>query len=386
MNQRILIIIRRLGMGGIEQATVTLANALATQGHRVELLVLKGQPQLTPAPDVTVHCRDLDREARRSLGGIGCYLLGRTLLKITFRNATIAWHGQAIGRRFQAFLDDQEQGDMAYDLILVRGQGAFELLWSIHDPRLWQMVEAVTGRYQGRRHEPAWVTRLLYANKQVICVSEGVRQGLSIHLEQADVALKELRVIHNAVPIERIRQLSHQPMEGIPEGPYLVHVARLVPEKNQELLIDAYAIARSRGLELPLVIVGDGSERPRLLQQVNERGLSTSVLFVGQQANPYPWMAHASALVLSSRFEALGLVLIEALALGTQCIATDAPGGIREVLIEEQARLVADQNPDSLASAMLEAIHKPVQVKPEWADRFSEPKILPRFLRLAREN
>jgi len=75
MNQRILIIIRRLGMGGIEQATVTLANALATQGHRVELLVLKGQPQLTPSPDVTVHFRDLDREARRSLGGLALHLL-----------------------------------------------------------------------------------------------------------------------------------------------------------------------------------------------------------------------------------------------------------------------------------------------------------------------
>lgn len=383
MSQRILIVIRRLGMGGIEQATISLANAMAAEGHRVELLVLKGKPQLVPHPDVKIHCRDLDREARRSLDGLGRYLLGRTFFKLANRDVSLAWHGEAITRRFQSFLSEQEHGDTPFDLVLVRGQGAYELLWNLHDPRLWQMVEAVVGHHEGRRCEPAWQTHRLYADKQIVCVSEGIRQGLVAHLERSGVTASAIRVIHNAVPIERIRQLSQAPVNGLPEGPYLVHVARLVPEKHQALLIDAYARARARGLELSLVLVGDGSERPRLEQQAQELDVADHVRFVGQQANPYPWMAKASALVLSSRFEALGLVLIEALALGTQCVATDAPGGIREVLIDEQARLIADQDPDSLASAMLDAVDNPVEVKPEWAERFSEANILPRFLQLA---
>ncbi|QJQ99308.1 glycosyltransferase [Halomonas sp. PGE1] len=383
MAHRILIVVRRMGMGGVEQATVTLANAMAAEGHQVELLVLKGEPLLTPDDAVTVHRRDLDREARRTPAGLFLYMMGRTLLRLLFRGSGFAWHGPAIARRLDNFVAGQEKGASPYDLILVRGQGAYELLWDADDPRIWQMVESVTGHHKGRRRETSRQTRRLYAKKKVVCVSEGIRHGLEEHLEQAGITAAEIRVIHNAVPLDRVRQLSQASIEGLPDKPYLVHVARLVPEKNQALLIDAFAEARAKGLDLPLVIVGDGSERPRLEQQAQALGVADHVLFVGQQANPYPWMARASALVLSSRFEALGLVLIEALALGTQCVATDAPGGIREVLIEEQARLITDQDPESLASAMLAAVSNPILVKPDWAERFSEAYILPQFLKLA---
>ena len=94
-------------------------------------------------------------------------------------------------------------------------------------------------------------------------------------------------------------------------------------------------------------------------------------------------MARASALVLSSRQEGLGLVLIESLACGTQVVATDVPGGIREVMIEEQTRLLAENSVAGLAAKLQEAIRQPVAVRSEWADRFDASRIVPRVLSLS---
>ena len=48
MNKRVLVIVRRMGMGGVERASITLCNALVKRGHQVDLLVMKGDALLMP--------------------------------------------------------------------------------------------------------------------------------------------------------------------------------------------------------------------------------------------------------------------------------------------------------------------------------------------------
>ena len=136
-------------------------------------------------------------------------------------------------------------------------------------------------------------------------------------------------------------------------------------------------------LEPELVIIGQGSEEGRLRQLANQLGIAERVLFLGLKTNPYAYMARASALVLSSRQEGLGLVLIESLACGTQVVATDVPGGIREVMIGEQTRLLAENSVAGLATKLQEAIRQPVPVQAEWADRFDASRIVPQVLSLS---
>ncbi|GKW49738.1 glycosyltransferase [Halomonas sp. NCCP-2165] len=383
--KRILMVLRRLGMGGIEKATVVLANAMVREGHEVHLLIFKGQPELELDPRVRVHCRNLERESRKTPLGLAYYILSRTLLRFVVPGSSSVWPGFVVSRRFKDFLHQLEAADGRFDLILIRGQGAFELLWNFYDSRCWQMVEAVTGVYENRERESRWLTRKLFEGKRVICVSQGIADGLRHHLEDYGVMLADLRVIYNAVPIDDIRRLGNETPVPAFDRPYLVHVARLVPEKGQRVLIEAYYLARQQGVTAPLVIIGDGSERGRLEAQAERLGLRDHVHFLGQQSNPYPWVARASAFVLSSHFEGLGLVLIEALALGTQCVATDVPGGIREVLSGKQRRLVAEHGPASLAEKIREALVEPVAIDASFVERFEECTILPQFLLLIDE-
>ena len=379
-KKRVLIVLRRLGMGGIEQASMTLASAIAKEGHEVHMLALKGTPIYSPEPPVKLHCRDLEKEQRSSISGQLWNLLTRLVLKPLFPDSGFVWQGISCSKAFAPFVEGLETQHGRFDLILIRGQGAFELLWKVQDDRVWRVVEAVTGHFKG--YLASWLTRCLYQNHQVICVSQGVQDKLLKNLQRHNVLISKSKVIYNAVPLEKIKALAEEPHSPSFETAYLVHVARLVPIKQQKLLLNAYYLARQQGLDLPLVIIGDGSERRSLEALARRLAITEWVHFLGQQTNPFPWVAKATAFVLSSRSEGLGLVLIEALALGTQCVATDVPGGIREVLTDEQSRLLAEPSAESLAAKIIEAVNNPIKIDSAWTERFSEPRISHEYLDL----
>lgn len=378
IRRRILLVVRRIKTGGIERATLNLAEGLVQCGHDVHLMILKGQSEL-PVPDgVHVHYCDLDKLARRNLGFRLFDVFGRGVLRFLFPGSSFVWRGLLCSRAMQDITQTLEQQYGPFDLILLRGQGVFESLWNFSHPALWQVVEGPPATFShfglGR-----YFYRMLYADKQVVAVSAGIWRVLADELSRCHVQVRCHEVIHNALPIAAIRQQAQEPVADLPAKPYLIHVARLNPVKNQALLLESYAHS---AIQLPLVIVGDGKERSNLAALANQLGIADRVLFLGMKANPYPYMAHAAAFILSSRQEGLGLVLIEALACGTQIVATDVPGGIREVLVDELQRLLAENSVDGLAAKMKEALTDPVVIRSEWAERFDSSRIIPLFLNL----
>jgi hypothetical protein len=120
-------------------------------------------------------------------------------------------------------------------------------------------------------------------------------------------------------------------------GRHYLAVGRLAAQKNFRLLIDAFArIATARD---SLTIVGEGADRGALERQAAALGIVDRLAMPGH-INPIdPYLAEADALVLSSDYEGLGIVVIEALAAGLQVVATDC-GPNMAMLVEEAGRLV----------------------------------------------
>ena len=99
--------------------------------------------------------------------------------------------------------------------------------------------------------------------------------------------------------------------------------------------------------------MGDGPLRGALERQCAELGVLDDVNFLGFCENPLPYIKRASALILSSRYEGFGNVLVEALAVGTPVISTDCPYGPAEILENgKYGRLVAVDDVEDMASAM----------------------------------
>lgn len=376
-KQRVLLVARNLRVGGVERNTVNLANTLVDMGHEAHIIIFKNQRELLPDERVKVHLFDIDTINRLTLIGLLYDLFTRALLATTLRGSGFVWRGVYGGLIFRYLLKRLERRYGRFDRIIMRGQASFEHIWSFHDPRAFRVIVSPVKPSKGGALQ-RWYARLLYGNQRMVANSADVLDTLKRRLESEGVAAASLSLIHNPCPIARIQQMAEEPAP-VPQEPYLVHVARLVPQKNQELLLRAYKAA---AVEEKLYILGSGKEEKNLKKLAQSLGIADKVVFTGQQINPYPWMKHAKMFILSSRVEGFGLVLVESLACGTQVVSVDCPGGIRLILIEEQKRLIAEPTAEALAAKIREALVDPVTVKPEWYWRFDAKAVAQQFLDL----
>jgi glycosyltransferase involved in cell wall biosynthesis len=138
--------------------------------------------------------------------------------------------------------------------------------------------------------------------------------------------------------------------------PVVLGVGRLTRQKDFESLVRAFAQVRQHR-PARLLILGEGEERSALEALVRELGLESDVALPGFQAGAQACMTRAAVFVLSSAWEGLPTVLIEALAAGTTVVATDCPSGPREILRGgELGRLVPPGDVEALARGILAAL------------------------------
>jgi glycosyltransferase involved in cell wall biosynthesis len=167
----------------------------------------------------------------------------------------------------------------------------------------------------------------------VVAPSEGVGADL---VSLAGVDPERLHVIPNPIVTPRLPELAGRPVNDpwfAPGGPSVIlGVGALEPRKDFATLLRACAHLRGDGRALRLLVLGEGPERSRLEGLAAELGMAETCRLPGHVGNPYPYMARAAALVLSSRREGSGAVVVEALACGTPVVATDCPSGPRESL------------------------------------------------------
>ena len=124
-------------------------------------------------------------------------------------------------------------------------------------------------------------------------------------------------------------------------------------------MLAAFASLRER-CPSRLIVLGKGRLRPVLESQAKELRIAEHVDFPGFVQNPYAFMAKASLFVLSSRFEGLPTVLIEAMACGCPVVSTDCPFGPDEILEDGRwGELVPMSDAKALSEAMLRTLENP---------------------------
>jgi len=133
-----------------------------------------------------------------------------------------------------------------------------------------------------------------------------------------------------------------------------IHVGRFAPQKNHRLLVEAFAQALARLPSMELWLVGEGSLRPQVEEQVQKAGLVEHVRFLGLRRDIPELLSQADALLLPSDWEGVPLVVLEAMAAGKPVVATKV-GGVPE-LVEHGVTgfLVPPGDPGALAEAILQ--------------------------------
>jgi glycosyltransferase involved in cell wall biosynthesis len=226
--------------------------------------------------------------------------------------------------------------------------------------------------------------RMLRHFQRVCAVSDSIsRQLLKLGLDPGVV-----RRVDNGIDIHRFRPRPMPPSEGLAGPLRLGTAARLSPEKNLGLLIDALAECRDRGRILQLMIVGEGPERARLERRVRQLQLSEQVAMPGSIAGLEAWYPTLDAFVLPSLSEGMPLAVLEALACGCPVIAS-AVGSIPDLLEGVSGcRTVSPGDGQALVEALL-ALPEPdrplLAARERVARRYSGERMATRYAGIYRE-
>ena len=192
----------------------------------------------------------------------------------------------------------------------------------------------------------------------------GVSQGVTAELEGIPgMARDRVHTIYNPVVSadldRKTRESPRHPWFDDRSCPVILAIGRMKKVKDFPTLLRAFARLLDRR-PARLIVLGEGPLRPSLLSLARESGIAEHVDFPGFKENPYAFLAKADLFVLSSRYEALPTVLIEAMACGCPVVSTDCPVGPREIL--EGGRLgplVPVGDPETLATAMERTLEEP---------------------------
>ncbi|MBK5721506.1 glycosyltransferase [Dysgonomonas sp. Marseille-P4677] len=176
-------------------------------------------------------------------------------------------------------------------------------------------------------------------NEQIKCYSffdEIVSVSKSVQSSVEELFSHKSIVIYNPIDINKIKkEASLFTVDKEKKGLVFISVGRLVPQKGYDRLIPIIGKLVTEGFSLNLWIVGEGPERKRLEDLIQEWKLEGIVKLLGYQSNPYPYIKAADWFVFSSRYEGYGLVVAEALILETPVVS---------VMCAEMTQLLGEYN------------------------------------------
>jgi teichuronic acid biosynthesis glycosyltransferase TuaC len=191
--------------------------------------------------------------------------------------------------------------------------------------------------------------------------------GVSEALKEAMVTLgarpEKTCEIGNGVDSERFHPVARKDARqklGMPEdAEIIVSVGNLISTKGHRFLISAIARLVANHPKIRLYIVGEGPLRKELEAQAKQEGMQSRVLFVGRKPNEELklWYSAADASCLASSREGWANVLLESLACGTPVVATRV-GGAPEVIVSPEWGVLVDQNVESIANGLEQALQK----------------------------
>lgn len=334
---RIAMFLPSLRVGGAEKAMVQLANNFSERGYPVDLLLVKKEGEFLQ--DVSQAINVIDFQSRRTLTAL------LPLISYLRRRRPAGLIASMVHCNIVALLAKSMTG--VRTRILIRQENT--------------MSQAARNAPTTRGRLIPWIAKTMYPKADaIIAVSNGVADDLS---ESFGIPRESIKQVYSLCSIPEVVESSkdqvNHPWFQPGSPPAIVSLGRLTPQKDYGTLLKAFRIVRSQR-EVKLVIIGKGSEQDSLKELAGQLGISDDVCLPGFVSNPFAYIARAGVFALSSQWEGLGLVLVEAMACGTTVVSTDCPNGPREVLDGGRyGILVPMGDPEALAEGINRALDSP---------------------------
>ena len=343
-SRRVAFLLPSLAGGGAARVALNLAEEMLGRGLRVDLVLCRDagpyREQLPAGIEVHVLRRGSRLAARRlalaASRGNWRSLVRPVLLAVRdtpplpFLGDLSAWLGR---ERPAALIAGKTHTNLVALWARSLAEAPTRVAVTQHSVLSREIASPKGRRWRWRFVAPA-VAATYPSAHAIVAVSDAVADDLA---ETTGLARDLVTTIYNPVSLEVVAPLGREspdhPWLEPGQPPVVLGVGRLRPSKDFATLVRAFALLRARR-PARLILLGEGGERSGLLALARELGVAADVELPGFVENPFAYMGRAGVLALTSRYEALGNVLIEALAVGCPVVGARCPGGPRELLAD----------------------------------------------------
>lgn len=355
-NQRIAILIDTLNGGGAEKVCLTLFEAMLNRGIDAHLIVMKRKFEYDLPDSKNVHFI-FDNVKLRLYSYFVQKRAAKKLAQLVDKTG-----------RFDAIFSNL---DFSHAVLAKSGlQNCFYVVHNSIEKTLETHRRLGPMKYWRKKRAINHLN-----GKRLIAVSYGIKQEI---LSNDTLNVKSVDVIYNPIDLDSLVKKAKQNDSDVPTRPYVVFMGRIAKQKRVDVLIQAFQFVKS---DVDLVVLTSNLKKlSKLVLKHNHN--NKNIIGLNFKQNPYPMVANAQALVLSSDFEGLGMVLIEALACGTPAVSTDCPHGPNEILTGDLEQFLAPVgNPSELARKIDLALGYQVQ-RPAILDKVKLENVVERYLEL----
>lgn len=339
--KKIVLVLPDLITGGAQKVMLNLAKGFADRHYQVDLVTLSGKGDLFSEVPDNVNLVILNQCKHCSLWITSIFNVLKFAKRIRNEN-------------YDTILSTLTGTNLFITLVI--------LLWRIDIPIF---IREASTSHNIKSSFKKWLVRKLYPKTNcIIAVTNEIAREMS---ELTGINKNAITVIHNPVNLPAIQQQSKDTVKhrwiDNKNQPIIITIGRLIPAKDYGTLIQAMALL-NKDTAVRLIVIGDGPERQHITSVINEQGLDNQINLLGHQLNPYAYLIHADALVVSSRYEGFVNVLLEAMALGIPVVSTNCPSGPSEILDNgKYGELVPVGDSTALANAIRKTIENPIEKK-----------------------
>lgn len=356
---KIKFLIRDLKVEGVQVVTLRLAQLLVDNGNEVEIVTLYNDNELNFSSDFHVDCFNLNPKMKNKSD--------KEIYSVFYE-----WY--------------KKQKDVDY--IIASHSETIKLISNVDDARLIPYIHnSDEYSYQNRniikKIKYQLKLRRKFKNKHVLCVSDSISDFTEKCLKNKG---KNVFTLYNPLDFQAIRELSeHKDETSLHLERYIIFVGRLEKQKRIDRLINAFYLLNDNSLKL--LILGEGSLKESLKNQVENLGMDKNVIFHNFIKNPYPLIKKAKLLALTSDHEGLPTVLIESLVIGTPVVSVDCLSGPSEILEGKRSHFLVESFDEKDIAEKLKQVLDMGKIDPSLleCEKFSKEQVYQQFLDVCRK-
>lgn len=365
MKKRILFIIPSLAAGGAEKSLTNLLRELDYSRYDADLMLFRREGLFLSDVPEAVNILDAGEEYLYFDGSIGgCLLyclkktkpllaLKRILYALSLRKKESVNKRRTVWKYLSSVLPETE---LNYDLAVGYLEGN-SIYYCVEKVRASKKAGYIHSDYSKLLLNPEFDREFLLKLDFIMTVSEACAESL---VNAFPYLFEKIKVVENIISSSEIKRLSTLG-PGFPEtakGIKMLTVGRLSPEKGIDLALEACELLTRRGIDFIWAVVGGGSEAEPIAEKAKSKSLEARFILLGEQKNPYGYLAQCDIYVQPSRYEGKSIAVEEA-KLAAKPVVVTRYSTVNDQIEDSVSGLIAEMNPQSIAEKILVLIENP---------------------------